>query len=397
MGLMKSPRDSVILSLIYFITTINSIITSGTKPVVSLYASKMGASAGEIGVIVAMFAILPAFLAIHIGKWIDRYGIRTLVSFGGFSLLISLILPLAYPHFISFVLSQAIMGIGFTCQIVALQKRVGQTAGDMDKRIATFSLFGSLGALVGPSFSSILYDHFGFQVSYSANAVLMVLGAAAVYLVKRSAWEVPKKEAAAGENKGPQKSVWSMLRQRGLRNAVIISGLMLSGKEIFSAYFPLLGEKMGISPTMIGIILSFMSLASMASRFSQPYLVRRFGRSTVLTWALFISGIIYAVTPSVPFMVALIVLIGVLGAGLGLGQPLSLSYAIQVSPPERRGEVLGMRITFNRVSQFSIPLLFGGLGGMLGVIAIFWASGALLLIGGLLTRAKPSDSVMPGS
>jgi MFS family permease len=131
-----------------------------------------------------------------------------------------------------------------------------------------------------------------------------------------------------------------------------------------------------------------MSAAQMIIRVSQPYLVHRFGRGNVLTWAMYISGIIYLLTPSIAVAVLLTALIAVLGAGLGIGQPLSLSYTIQVSPPERRGEVLGMRITFNRTSQLTIPLLFGGIGGIVGVSVIFWASGLLLLFGGFMTRSN---------
>jgi MFS family permease len=131
-----------------------------------------------------------------------------------------------------------------------------------------------------------------------------------------------------------------------------------------------------------------MGAAAMIIRLSQSYLVHRFGRGTVLTTAMYASGIIYLLTPTIPVFIVLAVLIALLGAGLGLGQPLSLSYAIQVSPPDRRGEVLGMRITFNRVSQLTIPLMFAGIGGIAGVAAIFWGSGALLMLAGFLTRTK---------
>ncbi|WP_248924443.1 MFS transporter [Paenibacillus hamazuiensis] len=380
----------MIVYIIYVVSAINQLIVSGTKPVVSLYATKLGATPAEIGIIVSVFAFLPALLAIHIGRWIDLYGIRRLVSLGGAGLFLSLVAPIVYPHFITFVFSQALMGVAFTFQVVALQKRIGVT-GDIEKRIATFSLVASLGAMAGPAMSTFLYEHYSFMVSYAVNSVLMLIGMVIVRLVSLEKWELAG--GAAESHSSPDAaggSVWSMLKQRDLRNAVIISGLMLSNREIFAAYFPLLGEKLNLSPTQIGIILSLMGAASMAIRMTQPVLVRRFGRMNVLTWALYISGVIYLLTPSIPLAVVLTILICILGAGLGLGQPLSLSYTIQVSPLERRGEVLGMRITFNRVSQLVVPLLFGSIGGVAGVTAIFWASGLLLLFGGVMTRAKPA-------
>jgi MFS family permease len=381
----------LIAYVIFVITIINQLVIGGTKPVISLYVTSLGATPAQIGLLVTAYAILPALLAIRIGQWIDRYGIRRLVSLGGFGLLISLILPIVYPHYLTFIVSQLIIGISLTGQVVALQKRIGQVKGDIEKNVAAFSLYGSMGAMLGPTFSSTLYDHYGFLICYLVNAMIMLIGMAVVFVVKKEEWDIPRLVAAKTSTES-RESIWRMLRHRDLRNAVIISGLMLSNKEIFSAYFPLLGQKLGISPTMIGVILSVMGAAAMIIRLSQSYLVHRFGRGTVLTTAMYMSGIIYLLTPTIPVLIILTVLIAMLGAGLGLGQPLSLSYAIQVSPPDRRGEVLGMRITFNRVSQLTIPLMFAGIGGIAGIAAIFWGSGALLILVGYLTRTKRAAS-----
>jgi MFS family permease len=336
-------------------------------------------------------------MAIHIGKWIDRYGIRTLVLLGGFGLLGSVALPLISTQFMMFVVSQALMGVGFTSMVVAIQKRIGNEGGDMDQRIATFSLYGSVGAMIGPVLGASLYEHFGFQISYGTHVFLISLSIIIAYALGRRRWEAGMDRGAPASNhKGGSKktegSVWRMLRQKDLRNAVIVSGLMLSNREIFSAYFPLLGEKMGLTPTAIGLLLSVMGAAMLVIRVCQSYMVKTFGRGNVLTWALYISGIVYAMTPFLPSTGLLLILVVILGAGLGVGQPLSLAYTIQVSPADRRGEVLGMRITFNRTSQFAVPMLFGGLGGVAGVTAVFWASGLLLLIGGIMTRSKGTSS-----
>lgn len=79
-------------------------------------------------------------------------------------------------------------------------------------------------------------------------------------------------------------------------------------------------------------------------------------------------------------------LIGVLGASLGLAQPLSTAAVLEATLPDRRGEVLGAQMTINRVSQFAIPVLFGGIGGLIGVSAIFWGSGFVLVALGYFTR-----------
>ncbi|WP_413773699.1 hypothetical protein [Paenibacillus validus] len=115
----------------------------------------------------------------------------------------------------------------------------------------------------------------------------------------------------------------------------------------------------------------------------------------LLTRSLYISGVIYLLTPLSPWITVLVVFVGILGGSLGLGQPLSLSFVLEVSPSDRRGEVLGLRMTVNRASQFMIPLVFGGIGGLAGVSAVFWASGAVLAFLGYVTRPLPMEICCP--
>jgi len=46
------------------------------------------------------------------------------------------------------------------------------------------------------------------------------------------------------------------------------------------------------------------------------------------------------------------------------------------APPGRSGEALGMRLTVNKITQISIPLVFGGIGAVFGLAPGFWANAA---------------------
>ncbi|HWL11643.1 MAG TPA: MFS transporter, partial [Ureibacillus sp.] len=189
-----------------------------------------------------------------------------------------------------------------------------------------------------------------------------------------------------------KESIWVLMRNHDLRNAMLIGGLLFSNRELFSVYFPLLADNMGISPTMTGILLSFSGLTMLIIRFTQTSFVRSFGRMNILTWSLFVTAVIYLIAPFSPSIVLLFLLIGILGASLGLAQPLSTAAVLEATLPERRGEVLGAQMTINRVSQFGIPLIFGGIGSLIGISAIFWGSGAVLLAFGYMTRPLPESS-----
>jgi len=70
-----------------------------------------------------------------------------------------------------------------------------------------------------------------------------------------------------------------------------------------------------------------------------------------------------------------------IGMGLGVGQPLSISTTVTLSPAAKVGEVLGFRLTCNRLTQVVTPLSFGGIAIFTGVMGIFWVIGGILIVG----------------
>lgn len=71
----------------------------------------------------------------------------------------------------------------------------------------------------------------------------------------------------------------------------------------------------------------------------------------------------------------------ILGMGLGIGQPLSISLTIEHALNGRVGEALGIRLTVNRLTQVTTPLILGVLANILGIIHIFMVSSTVIGIG----------------
>lgn len=377
-------------SIIILMNTILITTITGIKPIVSLYAYSLGITPQEISMIVASSAICPALLALQIGKWVDHIGTRPMVIIGNVLYLLSLLISVMFPSFFIFLIQLALAGIATTCIMLALQKRIGSLGGDINRTVANYSLFGSVGSMIGPTISSFLYDYYGYHIFIFFNMLLIVIALCSEMGIRNldgKNTQITVKNQQA--NLQGSESIWVLIRNRDIRNAIIIGGLIFSYRELFTVYFPLLAHNMDISPMITGILLSFSGLAMLVIRFTQTSLVRSFGRMRILTWSLFATGIIYLVTPFSPWIVLLFVLVGILGAGLGLAQPLSTAALLEGTIPEHRGEVLGVQMMMNRVSQFAIPAIFGGLGGLIGVSAIFWGSGFVLTAVGYITRPLP--------
>jgi MFS family permease len=363
---------------------------TGIKPVVSLYTYSLGYSPQEISIIIASSALFPAILALKIGKWVDYIGTRPIVIIGNITYMAALIISVIFQSFLTFLIQLAMIGIASTGLMLCLQKRIGNLGGNIDRVVANYSLFGSIGAMIGPILSSFIYDNYSYQACIVFNSILIVIALSSELGMKIDEVKNPIKRMKSEQlHLLVKESIWTLMKSRDIRNAIIIGGLIFSNRELFTVYFPLLAENMGISPTMIGLLLSISGLTMLIIRFMQTFLVHTFGRMVILTGSLLVTAIIYLILPFVPWTIVLFVLISILGAGLGLAQPLSTAAVLEATLAQRHGEVLGAQMAVNRISQFAIPLLFGGIGGLMGVSAIFWGSGLVLMAFGYLTRPIP--------
>ncbi|OLN21540.1 MFS transporter [Domibacillus antri] len=369
--------------------TLFSIAVQGTRPIVSLFADSQGASVATIGFLVSAYAFFPMLLAVKAGKWLDVYGARHMCLLGSIGMLLSIVVPIMLPVVGALFFSQLLMGFCQICVLVSLQKTVGNLPGNRDQLITMFSLTGSAGEFIGPMASGFGYEYMGFRFTFAMAAICVLLPLASCLLVPKNFW----KSAAAGRReKVDRSSSWKMLKHANLRKALIISGLVLYSKDLFVAYFPVLGTQVGMNASSIGVVLSLVAAASIVVRIIQFRLVQIFGRGEVLTATLVISGLSFICIQLTSLPVIFGIVAVFLGIGLGLGQPLSLTYAMNISPLEKQGEVLGMRLTFNRFSQFVSPFFFGAVGRAAGVSAIFWVSGCILLLGAYFTRMSKIES-----
>ncbi|GEL77092.1 MFS transporter [Tenuibacillus multivorans] len=367
-----------------------SIALRGSRPIVSLYADIMGASPLIIGFLVSSFALLPMLFAIQAGKWLDNYGAKRIALLGSVGMIISLVLPVFFPTLLMLFVNQFIIGISHVCVLVSLQKTIGNLPGNRDFLIASFSIAGSIGEFIGPSFTGLLFEQSGFRVTFIVMIITVVVSTLIVTLLPANK-SVQNKGKDSHKTTEKKSSTLAMLKKVNLRKALIISGLVLYSKDLFVGYFPVYGNNIGLTPSQIGLVISLVSGMAIVVRMLQFTLVKKFGRSLVLFSTLILSGIAFVLVPTSTSMIYLSIFALMLGAGLGLGQPLSIVYTLNVSPVPRHGEVLGLRLTFNRASQFVAPFVFGAIGQVAGIAPVFYLSGAFLLLGSYFTRMKEDN------
>jgi MFS family permease len=168
--------------------------------------------------------------------------------------------------------------------------------------------------------------------------------------------------------------------------------------NVLIAYLPAYGEASNLSVEVVGLLLALRAGASMASRLLIRSMRQRVNRRNLLV-ACLIGPAVALFTVSVFSEVAVLFLaMLVVGFGLGLGQPLTLSWIAGQAPRELRGTAVAVRMAGNRVGQFAVPASLGLLASIAGVAGVFWSLGFLLVFSALLVRTGPfvEDTIDPG-
>ena len=368
--------------LIVCLAVLNQIGLKGSKMLVALYAIELHASAFTIGLLVSMYAVFPLALAVYAGRYSDRVGVRRPMVLGSIGMCCSLLLPAALPSLVSLFVSAALVGIANIFFHVASHNLVGAlgAASERTRNFGTLSLGSAVSGMLGPVLVGFLIDRAGYGLSYYVLTAIsivpgLVLGACGS-LVPHHVRGKPQAPQADGK-------VRDLLRMPRLRNTLLTSGIILTGIDLFNFYMPIHGRAIGLSASMIGVIVGMQAAAAFVVRLWMPRMSERFGEMRVLTWSLAMAGATYFLFPSFrhPFVLSAISFL--LGLGLGCGQPLSIILTYNHSPPGRSGEALGLRLTVNKFTQILVPVMFGSLGSAFGILPIFWASGGLLLWGAI--------------
>jgi MFS family permease len=365
------------------------IALKGSTVVVSLFALELGAGSATIGILIGLYALFPTLLSVAAGRLLDRRGYFPSLAWGAAGVVVGLVVPVLLPTMTGLVISAATLGLSNVYFIVAMQSLVNRlaTGTERARNVANFSLAISVGQLAGPVLAGVLIDGIGHRFSYMVLAVLPLGTLAMVFWKKPMLPKPPGADAAA---QAP--NALGILSDRGLRPVYVTSAIAVASFDLYSFFMPIYGHSIDLSATAIGLVLGTFAAAAFVIRALMPWLVERLGESGLLVRSLLLSGVAYMLFPFVTTGWLLALLSFVLGLGVGCGQPLTMMMCYNRAPAGRSGEALGVRFTLVNLTHMTIPILFGSMGAALGVFAVFWANGGLLLassaVGSVLERRK---------
>lgn len=369
---------------------------NGARMAIPLQALQQGLGASILGMLMALFAVLPVLLALPAGRMADRLGyhrpvhLALALSFAG-----ALVGALS-GHVLALCIAAMLVGAGSSLGMIALQRTAGRLASNPTERLRIFSwiaLAPAIANFAGPMMAGVLIDHAGFRAAFAALALLPML---TLVFTRR----VPREEIVLPQNQNQNQNhvaarhgtAWDLLRLPDYRRLLFINWLIAASWDAHSFALPILGHERALSASAIGMVLGAYAVASAVVRLLIPVMADRLSPRLMMGTALAMTAAMFGVYPLLNSAWAMAACAALLGVGLGAIQPAVMSTLHQVTPPERQGEALGLRSTFVHFSTLVMPLTFGGVGAILGVGPVFWLTGMALSAGAWQAMRLPKGT-----
>jgi len=374
------------LYFLIFITLLNHSVFAGTRVSVSLYAIYLHATPFTVGVLMALYALLPMLFAVSMGRLIDRIGVRVPMLIGSVALALGALIPYLWPTLLALHFASVLIGSGFMMYQVAAQNIIGYIGRPEDRpmNFSVAALGFSVSGFTGPMIAGFGIDAFGHIATFGAFAAfplvpIAVLGFNKLRLPQPHKLRLPPE---------PGRSVVDLLRRRELRAVFIVSGLLAAAWDMFTFAIPIYCTSIGMSASAIGLVLGSFAVATFVIRGLLPAISRRLTAWPLLAASLATAAAAFVLFPLLERAGLLMTLAFLLGLGLGMSQPMVMSLLHNTAPAGRIGEAIGVRMTLVNFSQTTMPLLFGALGTVLGMGPVFWATAFLLAAGSLYARSR---------
>ncbi|MEV4643353.1 MFS transporter [Saccharopolyspora sp. NPDC049357] len=365
----------------------------GIRVVVGYRALEAGGGPEFLGLLATAFAAPALVASIPAGKMTDRLGGAGVAAVG---LLLSgtgAIVALLDDGLATLLAGAVVMGLGQQLLMVGQQTFIAHVGAGSDAAFGTLTAASSIGQMIGPPVvTAVLTVETGAATGTGGGLVACLLFLVLALpltpqLLRTDRALRSRRPSSAGERPGTR----GLLLLPGMWRSLVVSGAVLVTLDLLYAFIPVWAVEQGVDPRAVGLLLALRAAVSLVTRIGLSRLVVRFGRLPLIAASVLAGAAALGGLPLVGAWGAVPVMVG-LGIALGLPQPLTMAWVTSLTPPSSHGAALGLRLTFNRLAQVTLPLLVGAVLGPVGVVGVFWANAALLLgAAGSVMARRPRD------
>ncbi len=380
-------------------------------PLIPFYATRLGADASMVGVLISAFPAAQLVVAPFWGRLSDRYGRRPMILAGLLSSAAAyLLFGLADTLWLLFA-SRLVQGAGGgTTGVVQAYVADAVVPEERTKALGWITAATSAGVMIGPLIGSVS--------TYLGKEAPGYLAAGLCLLNALFAWKwlpEPKRESADADElqaaaQTPRQSLRGTIEEVLRRPAGPVSSLIwvytigMMGFMAMNGVLALyLKEAFGITQHSIGYFYAYVGSISLVMRgILLGPAVRRFGEVGVTRMGALslVIGLILIPIPSKLAGLAVCVLFVPIGTALLF--PATTSLVSRRARRSETGQVMGVQQLFGGISRALGPLWAGFVFKEIGMQYPFWIAAALMLAVSFLTlrmqnEASPSVSEVGGA
>jgi predicted MFS family arabinose efflux permease len=365
-------------------------VTAIMRVTTSYRILELGLPVVWLGIVSATYAVLPVFLAVWLGRFVDR-GHDALATWIG-----SAVMALACAGLwasggstASLLMSNALLGVGQLFAVISQQMLCVRCS----RRHSRESVFGNymVAGAVGQGVGPLIVGWAGGNATVPPTQLLFAIGFFASIVALACAVPIrPSRRRGKPQGGKEVTPLRQLLRTPGLAATMVASVIAVTAGDLIVIYLPLLGAERSIDVNAIGGLLTTRAAASMASRLIYVRLIAACGRVALMVASLVLAGVAYAALAVPMSVVALYAATAMTGFGIGIATTITITSVVALTAAGARGTANSLRVTGNRVAQAAMPFAASlvaaatGAGGIFVIIAV-----SLLASGGAVYWSRP--------
>jgi predicted MFS family arabinose efflux permease len=346
-----------------------------------------------LGVITAVYALLPIAIGVPIGRFIDRGYDAVTTWMGAGLLIVGCTGFVLLPNLAGILVATAIIGTAHLLFVVSQQiqcTRCGTGPGAMERAIGNYMVANAAGQGVGPYIVALA----GGSASVPPTQLLFAISLGGAVLTMACALLTQ----STGAHKLPVDRAKVPLRDLlfapGLTTIIVVSVITVVAQDLIVVYLPLLGSDRGMSVDAVGTLLAIRAVASMLSRLIYARLHVAFGRIPLTLTSTFVGAGAYALLAFPLPLPLLSAAIAVAGFALSISITASIAGVLAIASGGAIGTANSLRTMASRIGQSIIPILASLVAAATGTGSIFLIIGIGLAASGAAVRfdSKRTDS-----
>lgn len=351
-------------------------------PVLPFYAEELGASAFELGLLMAVYSLMQLLFSPMWGRISDRIGRKPVILTGIFGLAISFFLMALSSKLWMLFVARIIGGFLSSANMPTVTAYVADitTEEDRGKGMGIIGAAVGLGFILGPAIGGIFSKNSLSLPFFIAGISSFVTFLLVLFVLKESL--TPEQR---GKTEAEKISVVKQLQEPTgiLYFLQLFVSLSLSGLEATFAYF--VAKTAGLDTVELGYLFMIMGFAgALVQGGLVGVLTRRYGESFVIQLGIIISALGFGLILFIDSFVTAAIFLTIFGIGNGFIRP-AVSALLTKQSSAGHGSVTGLLSSFDSLGRIIGPPLGGWLFGL--SIGLPYISGIVLsLIAYILFR-----------